>query len=263
MSYNVKAFDWSIKLKAETSPIIQYIKENDPDIVCLQEFMSADRSKDRNIKAIRQVLDQYPYFSVTDLWPSMQGYTYGLACFSKYPIISTEQIPLDSEVNGAVVYKIKVNGKIIHIINNHLESNRLTAVDKKLYQDLLKDANRQSIDNAMHNIKDKLGSAFQKRAPQADIISNWVKKWGYDTPIIVCGDFNDTPISYTYRKIKNNLVDSYASTGFGPGITYHENHFWFRIDFIMHSENIKSYNTTIGKIKYSDHYPIWSYIQLP
>jgi len=191
----------------------------------------------------------------------MPGFTYGLACFSKYPILEVKPIPLNSEVNGAVLYKIKAKDKTFYIINNHLESNRLTSEDKKLYQDLLKETNRQSIDNVMHNIKDKLGSAFQKRASQAETIYDWAEKYGSESPLIVCGDFNDTPISYTYHTIKGDLIDSYVATGRGIGITYHENNFLFRIDFIMHTKNIKSYNTTVGKVKYSDHYPIWSYLQ--
>ena len=57
------------------------------------------------------------------------------------------------------------------------------------------------------------------------------------------------------------MTDAYAATGLGQGITYHENKFWFRIDYIMHSDEMKSYNCTVGNVKYSDHYPIMTYLQ--
>jgi len=262
MSYNVRAFNWNKKLAAADNPILTYIRDCDPDIVCIQEYTAVTDKMKRNTNDIKKVLSKYPYFSFINLWPSRPTVDHGLACFSKYPILSATKIPVESSgTNGSVLYKIKVNNKIISVINNHLESNQLTSADKQLYRDLLKDTNRQNIDNVAHNIKNKLGSAFQKRAPQANLISKWIKEQDTDG-VIVCGDFNDTPISYTYKTIKGDLIDSYANTGFGPGITYHENHFWFRIDFIMHSRNIKSYNTTVGKVKYSDHYPVWTYLQI-
>ena len=63
--------------------------------------------------------------------------------------------------------------------------------------------------------------------------------------------------------MKGNLKDAYVANGFGPGITYHEDLFLYRIDYILHSKNIKSYRTTVGKVNYSDHYPVYSYLNLP
>ena len=67
---------------------------------------------------------------------------------------------------------------------------------------------------------------------------------------------HDTPQSYAYRKIRGKLKDSYVSTGLGPGITYHANGFWFRIDHILYGKGLQSLSTHIDKVKYSDHYPV-------
>ena len=80
--------------------------------------------------------------------------------------------------------------------------------------------------------------------------------------VLVCGDFNDTPISYTHRTIQGPLQDAYAASGCGVGVTYNENFFWFRIDDILHSANMKPINCTVDKVRYSDHYPLWCYLQL-
>lgn len=79
---------------------------------------------------------------------------------------------------------------------------------------------------------------------------------------MVCGDFNDTPISYAHRTIQGPLKDAYAASGRGVGVTYNENFFWFRIDNILHSANMKPINCTVDKVRYSDHYPLWCYLQL-
>ena len=80
--------------------------------------------------------------------------------------------------------------------------------------------------------------------------------------VLVCGDFNDTPISYAHRTIQGPLKDAYAASGCGVGVTYNENFFWFRIDNILHSANMKAINCTVDMVRYSDHYPLWCYLQL-
>ena len=79
--------------------------------------------------------------------------------------------------------------------------------------------------------------------------------------IIVCGDFNDSPISYTHRVVGEGLNDAFVESGNGFGISYNQNHFYFRIDNILLSKNLKSYRCTVDNtIKSSDHYPIWCYV---
>ena len=79
---------------------------------------------------------------------------------------------------------------------------------------------------------------------------------------LVCGDFNDTPVSYVHRMIQGPLTDAYAASGWGMGTTYNENFFWFRIDNILHSANLIPMNCTVDKVRYSDHYPLWCYLKM-
>lgn len=262
LSYNVRGFNWELDKKwSDDHPMVQYLKELDADIICMQEYMASTSDKHASTKNLQAALEKYPYYSVIPLRSIKGGYEYGLACFSKYPIKAILSIPVVSTDNGSALYQIDVNGKTISVINNHLESNRLTSDDKQLYKDFIKRKGDEApkLNDLTQNLEDKLGTAYKKRAPQVDLITHYIEGQKTDA-IIVCGDFNDCPISYSYKEISKNLVDAYAETGFGPGITYHENHFWFRIDFIMHSKNMKAYNFTIDKVKYSDHYPIWTYL---
>ena len=152
---------------------------------------------------------------------------------------------------------MKIKGKRVSIFNTHLESNRITSDDKKLYSSFLKSEEEVKLKDVTENIKSKLGVAFAVRENQTELIRSYVADQKTNATVL-CGDFNDTPISYAYKTMKGDLIDSFVATGRGLGITYHENLFLFRIDYIFHSIKIKSYNTTVGDQKYSDHYPIWT-----
>ena len=268
LSYNVQGFKWKRGEEARKNPIFDYILSTNADIICFQEYIANYKSDkpDNNIiteKEIARILKDYPYHSIKRFGENATQYTFGVACYSKYPIEKIVHIPTYSTFNGSVMYEININGKRVTLINNHLESNKLTTNDKQLYKDFFELPDRKMLNEVTNNISERLGAAYKLRAVQADTIAAVIERQKKSTDaVIVCGDFNDTPISYAYRKIKGDMTDSFAKTGFGQGITYNENKFWFRIDYIMHSQNIKSYNCTVDKVKLSDHYPIWTYLQL-
>lgn len=265
LSYNVRAFNWTRGAKAKDNPIFGYIANSGADIICLQEFaVSAKKNRNGIISEdeVSHILKDYPYHQIIKLGTSRGNLMYGLACYSKFPITKANRLPLESSYNGSAMFELEIGKKKILLVNNHLESNRITAEDKKLYKEFFQSKDRETLGEVVMNIQDRLGTAYTIREGQADIIRDLInqqEKEGYDATI-VCGDFNDGPISYAYRRIKGDLIDAYANTGLGQGITYHENKFWFRIDFIMHSMNMQSYNCTVDKVKYSDHYPIWTYL---
>jgi endonuclease/exonuclease/phosphatase family metal-dependent hydrolase len=263
LTYNVRCFNWfpEINSKKKTYGAIEYIRDSGADIVCIQEFYVVSTHNEANLQGLRKRLEQYPYCSVASQRPDYKPFReYGVACFSKYPIIKTEVIPYKSE-NGSAVFVLDINGKHVSVVNNHLESNGLETKDRELYNDFLKEADKNKINDVTANIRSHLGKAFRKRAAQAEAIDSCIRQQHTDA-IIVCGDFNDTPLSYAYHTIKGDLVDSYEENEFGARITYHAAPFLFRIDFIMHSENISSYNCTIDRVAYSDHYPMWAYLKI-
>lgn len=262
LTYNVRAFNWVKGDKARNNPIIKYLVNSGADIICLQEFAISTGNSKKDIiteKELNEMLKDYPYHEIIKLGSSRGSLTYGLACYSKFPITKSTRLPLNSSYNGSTMYELNIHGKNVVLVNNHLESNRITSEDKQLYKEFFRSRDTETLGEVAMNIQSRLGAAYKIREAQAKIIRNVIDKQESDATI-VCGDFNDTPISYAYYTIKGDMTDSYASTGFGQGITYHENMFWFRIDFIMHSLGIQSYNCTVDKIKYSDHYPVWAYL---
>ncbi|QIK58632.1 endonuclease/exonuclease/phosphatase family protein [Dysgonomonas sp. HDW5A] len=265
MSYNVRGFDWLTGDEARNNPIFSYMANSGADIICMQEFAveeKKDKDKIISLEELDGFLEEYPYRTIIRLGDTINSCMYGLACYSKFPIEKVARIPIESAFNGAGMYEIKIGKKSLTIVNNHLESNRLTAEDKVLFKELVVDKNRKKLDAVTQTIRSHLDPAFKTRATQANIIADCIRIQREKTDaMIVCGDFNEPPISYAYETIKGNFLDAFKYTGRGVGITYHEDGFYFRIDYIMHSLNLQAYNCTVGDVKYSDHYPIWAWIK--
>jgi len=264
LTYNVMRFNNMTKNDPGNPPnqILQYILENDADIVCIQEF-GALKTKTHYLSEeyILDVFKKYPYYHLHPILSASNYYMNGLAIFSRFPILSTAIIPYESAYNGSFITELDIQGKQVTLINNHLESNKLTEEERDSYYQLTREIDTQSLDVFRQAITKRLTPAFKGRAIQAQLISQIIKE-EKNPYIIVCGDFNDTPISYTRFKIKENLRDAFVDSGFGLGITYNKYRFLFRIDYILHSKNIKSYNCKVEKVGSSDHYPLWCFLQL-
>ncbi|GHT71774.1 endonuclease [Bacteroidia bacterium] len=263
LTYNVMKFEHlQFHSGKKTNAVLQYIVNSKADIICLQEYAfmkSGNLLKENDIK---KVLKSYPYFKQLKLDQSGNKEFNGMAIFSKFPILSFKEIPFESRYNGSFLVELDIHGKKTTLINNHLESNKLSMEEREEYYGLTKEFDSQKLEILRSKITKRLTPAFKDRAKQADIVSEYIAN-NKNPYIIVCGDFNDTPISYSRYKIKGNLRDAFVDTGCGLGISYNSHRFLFRIDYILHSKNIKAYNCTVDKsIRNSDHYPVWTYLQL-
>ena len=125
LSYNVMGFN-NLEKKEGKNPILSYLADSEADIICLQEYNSTKNKKYLTDEDIRKALKAYPYRSIHN--PEKGGSQ--LACFSKFPILSARPIKYESTYNGSMQYTLKVNEDTITLINNHLESNKLTKEDK-------------------------------------------------------------------------------------------------------------------------------------
>jgi endonuclease/exonuclease/phosphatase family metal-dependent hydrolase len=261
LTYNVQGFIGERRKDAARRPILEYVARTNADLVLVQEYyVSKTGQTVISHQDVKNILSEYPYYSITELGGSNNNYAIGLALFSKFPIENTHGFTFDSSFNGAAVSTVNINGKRITVANVHLESNRITADDKQLYSDFLQ---TDSIRFAAisKNIRNRMGIAFRARAQQVSVLKDFINTQDTDG-VIIAGDFNDTPISYTYGQMRKGLNDAFTATGFGPGITYHEDFFLFRIDYILHSKNFKAYRAKVNKVFYSDHHPLETYLSL-
>lgn len=261
LSYNVRGFDvyrWTKDPQAKQE-IFDFIKNQDPDLVCIQEYYTSSNRGETHTDVSKQLqsLPQSAVYFTTD--PSnRQGF--GIATFSKYPIIKKSRIPFNSSFNAAMYTDILFHSDTIRVFNVHLQSIRFEKDDYAFMDTArLKYSNDQMLE--IRAIGSRLKTAFALRAEQAQIIANYIS----DSPhtVIVMGDFNDTPQSYAYRKIRKGNVDAFRMAGRGFGNTYSGELPSFRIDYIIHGEEIVPYEFKRVKIDYSDHFPVttWLYMK--
>ena len=251
LSYNVRAFGFQPHTNTSPHATLQYIKSSGADIVCIQEAMLNQNPWAGVVsKTLRSYLDEdYPYINVIRV--NRGGST--LALLSKYPIKEAKEIPLPSWVNGAVAYKVDIRGKETLVINVHLESFRLRRVDGEDYLRLAKDGDAIRLKDAL---RAKLSPTFRSHNIQANIIHDLIQSYGSGR-VIVCGDFNDTPLSYARYKIGEGLEDAFVSKGNGLGITFHTRPFFVRIDHILFGPAFRALRCEVDKTaSESDHYPI-------
>lgn len=233
-------------------PSWEYVKNQDADIVCIQEFpLYLD-------KALEEVKKQYPYSHGHRLVGGN-----GLLFLSKYPILFYETIHYPSDSNGSVAFYIKYKKDTLLVVNNHLESNRINDHDKEAYSELLHKPSKSNIVEKGWSLLTKLAKASAVRSVQADSVASYVKR--QHRPLtIVCGDLNDSPISYTRRRISQGLTDAFMTRGNGVGFTYNKSRMYFRIDHLFVGSGFQVVDCRIDKtIDTSDHYPMWTVLRIP
>ena len=252
LSYNIMGFGASSPTDRQ-NPILTYLQESRADIICLQEYSTGKTSKHPTQKAIDKALAEYPYHRIGAIGKQSGN---KVACYSKLPILSARPLKYASASNGTLVYELAWGDDTLLLINNHLESNKLTKEDKVVYEDMLRDPEKDKVESGMRQLVGKLAEAAALRAPQADSIAREIERSPH-RDIIVCGDFNDSPISYTHRVIGQELDDAFTHSGRGLGISYNQNKFYFRIDHILTSPSLEAFNCTVDRsIAASDHYPV-------
>ena len=224
--------------------LIQFLNTTDADIICLQEIGLRVLSKPK----AKAWLDSTPYHTLQ---------ASNNAILSKFPFLSdTIHIDFPSRSNHSFACWIDCNGDSLFIVNNHLESNHLSPEEKDEYTNTIIDPNRESIRNSSQMLMGKLSEAAAYRGAQADSICAHIKR-NADYPTIVCGDLNDTPISYVYQRFAHHLTSAYREAGNGPGFTYSRRSFPVRIDHLFYSDDWNCTSCRIDRaVSSSDHYPL-------
>ena len=237
----------------DPNPVVKYILDSQADIVCLQEMAVSENTHQLQEKDFNRIFKSYPFKFVTYKLNRWNMHV-GMAVLSKYPIINKKRINYDSAFNLSVYSDIAIGKDTIRLINNHLESNRITSQDMQRTSKLKDDFDSGELGSVTKYLSSKLSVAYKKRAMQVDLIAEIMKKSPYK--LIVCGDFNDVPASYAYTTLKGNLKDAFKETGNGLGWTFHQSFYRFRIDYIMYDKAFQSANYKTGHLDASDHYPI-------
>lgn len=253
LSYNILATNPNNVPEGEDNEILDYIISSGADIVCLQEYPPAESTFHEQWK---QLHEKYPY---SDTLSKDNKNT--IAVLSRYPLKDKQRIEFESAGNLAGAFHTTVKGKDITIINCHLETVGLTSDEKDNFHRIVKgNSSRSEVKTESKLLAHKIADSMAKRAPQARAVAEYIHEHK-DENIILCGDFNDHPLSYTHRKIASELTDCYRKAGYLPGYSFSYASMYVRIDNIMCSETFTPYECKVDKsVSLSDHYPIFCYL---
>ena len=249
MTYNARGMDYlkakDKKTKArKTKEFFNFLySTGKPKIFCIQEV---------NNYHSQVVLDQME-FKYHHKIPYI-----GTAIFSQFPIVNKGNIAFKTRTNSCVWADLKIGEKTIRVYSIHLQSSKVSGdTEKVITEGQLKEKETWS---NIGNILRKFKQTSKVRAQQAQKIAAHIEKSPH--PVIVCGDFNETPQSYVYRLISTGLNDTFRKKGLGLGSTYAGKIPALRIDYILCDKKFKVLNNRILKKAYSDHYPVTSGISL-
>lgn len=257
MSYNVKLFDrynWSGDKKTRALMFSQ-IAGQEPALLNLQEFFNQDSGAYRNLDSLKKLL-KLPYAHYEYTFTKHKNDHWGVVTLSRFPIINEGRIVFNNRNNNICIYSdLLINGDTVRVYNMHLQSINFGYADYELMNKALKGEEQEDEMESSKNILRRMKRAYTKRARQAESVATHIASCPY--PIIVCGDFNDTPVSYTYSTIRSGLSDAFLESGKGFGKTFINPFPVPRIDYILHSPSLHAWEfQTIRQNGLSDHYPV-------
>lgn len=219
------------------------------DVLCFQEF--GDNS-DFPTDSIRRVLSHWSHALIPSE-DSVKG-VLPIAVFSRYPLANHRFITYQQSSNCSMMCDVAMGTDTIRLINNHLQTTSVSQKRRKWERELATDDTRREVQAA----KDAAGTLhenFMKRATQTYVISHYAKTSPY--PVLLCGDFNSIPSSYTYHHLRKTLKDGFRTAGNGYMYTYRYAKRMLRIDYIFHSPSLKGiayYSPDLDLC--SDHNPV-------
>jgi endonuclease/exonuclease/phosphatase family metal-dependent hydrolase len=219
------------------------------DIKCFQELYTNDKILEYDLLNRMSKRSLYYVYMHSNPRNDKANGAIGLAIFSRFPIISKKEVYWPPNNNGILAADIVIENDTIRVINVQLRSMGIR-INK-----ILK-ANNQLDKAETKNIFSLLKVGFENRGVQVNQLENWIEESPY--PVLLAGDFNELPYGYAYGRVAKKLKNSFESTGFGFGFTYHKILNFLRIDNQFYDDKyIKNINfQTYQNIPFSDHYPV-------
>ena len=245
MSYNVRGFRNDSSSRAVDNHVAYLEAQELADIVCFQEY-ALDIPNVERIDSLFNARQKRLYMK--DVVESGEVV---LRTYSRFPIIGSGS--LSGEGRGTSLWVDVIVGKndTLRVFNNHLHSMNISSVDSSDIEQgkILNDGDR------MQSIVDRIAKNSSIRAEYVDTLRTIVESSPYRN--IICGDFNDTPMSYVYGELIDGYVDAFEQCGGGYGYTFRPMHGTLRIDYILFSPELEAESYLADESnELSDHLPI-------
>ncbi|MCX6187617.1 MAG: endonuclease/exonuclease/phosphatase family protein [Bacteroidetes bacterium] len=236
----------------DSSVFFNALRDIKPDIMCFQEFVALNTDIDtRMYQQLFKEYKSYYKYNVDDNEKTPTGYS--VSIFSKYKIIKSGLVERVNMGGNCTIYSdILVNKDTIRLINTHLKSISFQQKDYEIVSELQEGDKQSNVDmKGVKGVLSRLKRAFINRSKQVDIIKNFIDNSPYK--IIICGDFNDSPTSYSYNMLKGDKKDAFVESGSGMSATYVGRMPNFRIDYILCDKAFNVFNYKPQQLNFGDH----------
>ncbi len=223
-----------------TDQINAKIAEENYDVVILIEWLNKKGKVDKKL---------YPHQQFVRLNAKHNPHDYGILVASKYKIVNWEKIKYNHLSNNlSAFFDIDINGEIVRFVGTHLQSNYLSSKD---YHTMMNVETDEEYRKYAWDVVSKIRKATHLRSSQTKNVVEVVDNSPY--PVIIAGDFNDTPQSYTYQSLKEGRKDAFIERGNGWGATYLKPIQLLRIDYILYDKELTCTSYKASKEIKSDH----------
>lgn len=243
LTSNVRHFkddnSWHIDAQEE----LAYIREAKPDAVFFQEFYRISDNRHPVVARMKKA---------TGIDRRHQPSGKSVATYAESAEFIEDYFKEGHNVSGILVTDVTTAIGKLRLVNAHLYSNQITVLANQI-------GDQDGLEGEVSQAKSMLrryANAAAGRARQADIIRKVVEESPY--PVIVGGDFNDVPSSYTYGRILTpRLRDAWAEHGsLGLGTTYTGPLPGLRIDYFMVDTALRVQSMERVETDFSDHYAL-------
>ncbi|MFV0505143.1 MAG: endonuclease/exonuclease/phosphatase family protein [Bacteroidales bacterium] len=251
LTYNTRMFQNEYRKSIDVEGVISEFANKKADIYCFQEAVFTN---DFTIKDVLSVFnntksEKYNYYA------DNQRYI-----ISSFPIVGKGVQHFNSTPNGYLWVDLKINDDTVRVINCHLQSNSLLL---EQYNNALSEyaLDSDEVKKQALDLGHRLSTGFRKRVEQVNSLLSHIKTCPYI--VLVCGDFNEPPVSYMHESMTELISDSFEERGRGIGSTYRGKLPFLRIDYVFYNKEMFTpcvyQNLEIGD---SDHYPLYVGLEL-
>lgn len=260
MTYNVHGFSRGQSEHGgylrQVDSVAAYVKRMQPDVICFQEY---ETMQSGDVRRIDSLYRGWPYRSYNFIYGGDGDIGYGTAIFSRVPILKARRLQFDESTNSMLRADLLLGaGDTVRLFNNHLQSTQVDELSQERVERLGARAGRGDGEPGAEQFVRRLGGRlrdnYRRRAVQVDTVSRMVAASPY--PVLVAGDFNDTPVSYTYRTMRGDLDDTFVNAGSGFAYTYNRLFSMLRIDYVFHSPVFATELYRSDNLPWSDHNPV-------